>query len=174
MKLMFGTLRGDHQSVRLNGKYIEQPFTQANTIHYLHQDGFAMNYLRFDDLANAFAINNHLDKILELEEIKRNRGKRISELSGGEKKLMEIVALLYAPGKFLLLDEPFSYLSPVLVEKLAPHIEAQSKFKGIVITDHQYRTVLSVCNKYYLLTQGVLTRVNTILELERFGYLNVH
>ena len=54
---------------------------------------------------------------------------------------MEIVTVLYAKSSFALLDEPFSYLSPVLVEKIIPYIRYQSQTKGIVLTDHQYKHV---------------------------------
>ena len=85
---------------------------------------------------------------------------------------MEIITLLYTPSKFLLLDEPFSFLAPVLVEKIIPHIESQSLNKGIILTDHQYETVLSICNKYYVLNNGTLTQIKDVSKLNELGYLN--
>ena len=171
MKIIFGTLRGEHQSVRFNGKYTEQLFTIPNAVHYLPQDGFAMNYLSFEDLTKIFELNRHLDSILKIEEITRNRKEKLGTLSGGIKKLMEIIVSLYSRASFVLLDEPFSFLSPVLVEKIIPHIITQSQHKGIILADHQYQTVLSVCNKYYVLTSGCLTPIQDESELERYGYL---
>ena len=97
--------------------------------------------------------------------------KKLGKLSGGERRLMELMVLLYAPGKFLLLDEPFSYLSPVLVEQVTSHILSQANAKGIVITDHQYRTVLSLCTKYYVLREGSIREFETLSQLEDFGYI---
>ncbi len=54
MKIIFGTLRGESQSVRLNGQYVKQLFKSPNTVHYLPQDGFSMNYLTFNDLVRIF------------------------------------------------------------------------------------------------------------------------
>ena len=171
MKIIFGTLRGEHQSVRLNKTYVKQLFSIPNAIHYLPQDGFAMNYLTFNDLVTIFSLEAHLARILEIEEIKDNINEKIGNLSGGVKKLMEIVTVLYTEGLFVMLDEPFSYLSPVLVERIIPHIKYQSQTKGIILTDHQYETVLSVGNKYYMLIHGTLKRIEKKADLETYGYL---
>ena len=171
MKIIFGTLRGDYQSVRLNGTYVKQLFKVPHTIHYLPQDGFGMDYLTFHDLVKIFELQASLDHIHDLEDVSRSAHQKISRLSGGVKKLMEIVTVLYTPGAFALLDEPFSYLSPVLVEKIIPHIRAQSQVKGIILTDHQYENVLSISNRRYVMTNGTLKKVETRADLEQYGYL---
>ena len=71
----------------------------------------------------------------------------------------------------MLPDKPFSYLSPVLVEQVASHIIDQAKTKGIIITDHQYRTVLSLCTKYYMLREGTIKGFDTLSQLQELGYI---
>ncbi|MBL3656282.1 ATP-binding cassette domain-containing protein [Fulvivirga sediminis] len=48
MKMIFGSLKGDHQSVRINGRYHEQAFSEPKTIHFMPQNGFAMNRYSFN------------------------------------------------------------------------------------------------------------------------------
>ena len=171
MKIIFGTLHGESQSVRLNGQYVQQLFKLPNTVHYLPQDGFAMNYLTFNDLIKIFRLEGTLDRIRDLEEINTNANRKIGQLSGGVKKLMEIITVLYTPGAFVLLDEPFSYLSPVLVEKIIPHIRYQSQTKGIILTDHQYRNVMAVSDRRYMIANGALRFVEGRRDLEKYGYI---
>ena len=171
MKIIFGTLRGESQSVRLNGRYVEQLFKTPQAVHYLPQDGFAMDYLTFNDLVKTFRLEPALSRIQEVEEIGAYAAYKIGHLSGGVKKLVEIVTVLYTPGAFVLLDEPFSYLSPVLVEKIIPHIRYQSQTKGIILTDHQYRNVMAVSNRRYVIANGVLKLVVGSADLEKYGYV---
>ncbi len=171
MRIIFGTLRGESQSVRLNGRYVKQLFKTPHTVHYLPQDGFAMNYLTFNDLVKTFRLEPALDRIRDVEEVSTNADRKLGQLSGGVKKLVEIIIVLYAPGAFVLLDEPFSYLSPVLVEKIIPHIRYQSQTKGIILTDHQYRNVMAVSNRRYVIADGALKFVENSTDLEKYGYI---
>lgn len=171
MKIIFGTLRGENQSVRLNGSYVKCLFKIPGAIHYLPQPGFSMNYLTFNDLVKTFRLEADIVHRLAIEEVRNNANEKLGNLSGGVKKLMEIITVLYTKGSFVMLDEPFSYLSPVLVEKLVPHLRHQSQFKGIIITDHQYETVLSVCHHCYILTNGTLNQIEDRSELAAYGYL---
>ena len=172
MKIIFGILRGESQSVRLNGRYAKQLFKNPHTVHYLPQDGFAMDYLTFNDLVRIFRLEPALSRIQEVEEIGAYAAHKIGHLSGGVKKLVEIITVLYTPGAFVLLDEPFSYLSPVLVEKIIPHICHQSQTKGIILTDHQYRNVMAVSNRRYVIANGALKLVGNSADLEKYGYVS--
>lgn len=171
MKIIFGSLQGENQSVRVNGVYHKQLYRIPKAIHFMPQEGLFMDYLTFKQLINIFRLEYKLDQLMEIEELHVNFDTKIGELSGGVKKLIEIMSLLYTDSMFTLLDEPFSHLSPVLVEKIAPHIERQSKVKGIILTDHQYQTVWSIANKYYILYESNLKQIYEFNELERYGYL---
>jgi ABC-type multidrug transport system ATPase subunit len=172
LKVIYGTLDVENKSVRLNGNYIRQLYRIPNTIHFATQDGCFMNYLTFKDLVKIFHLESSLKHILEIEELRINQNKKLGKLSGGVKKLVEIITLLYADSSFTLLDEPFSFLSPVLVEKLIPHIKHQSRLKGIIMTDHQYHTVWETANKYHMLTEGSLKEIFHFNELEKYGYVS--
>jgi len=171
LNIIFGTLHGENQSVRLNGRYYHQLFTQNSAIHFMPQDGFLMDYLCFNDLVKIFDLGSNLEKIYDIDEITNNSNIKLRELSGGIKKLIEIVAVIYSGTHFAILDEPFSYLSPVLVEKIITHIRQQAKFKGIILTDHQYKSIFKACDRYYCLSDSILNEIYKISDLEKYGYI---
>ena len=72
---------------------------------------------------------------------------------------------------FVLLDEPFHGISPLHVELIKAMIIKESSQKGIILTDHDYRNVLDIANKYYLLFDGGLKPVKTKQDLVEWGYV---
>lgn len=171
MKVIFGTLRADNQSVRINKNYYSHPYRQDSGVRYLPQDGFLPGYITFEEIIRMFHLEPYLEELRSFAEINDHFNSRIGTLSGGQKKLMEVLTILYSPARFILLDEPFSFLSPVLIEKLIPHIKGQQHEKGIILTDHMYRTVLSHCDRLYLVRSGVLHEIKHDQELIDLGYL---
>ena len=80
--------------------------------------------------------------------------------------------IVFSPVKFILLDEPFSNISPLRVEELVTILHQQKQNKGIIITDHLYREVLNHSNRLYLLSDGALTALkNPKQDLIDRGYL---
>lgn len=171
LKLLFGSLRAESKSVRYNGVYTQQLYKINRAVHYLPQDGMLMDYLTFSDLISIFKLGPSLDQLLEIEELRENQNIKIGALSGGIKKMMEIMTLLYSDAHFVLLDEPFSFISPVLIEKLIPHIQAQTKTKGIILTDHFYQKIWSTASKYYIIYDSNMRQIYEIEELEKYGYI---
>ena len=79
--------------------------------------------------------------------------------------------LLLGDTKFVLLDEPFDYLSFHLADKLIELIKKHSVNKGIVISDHNYGKVLEVVNRLTLIREGVLLELTDKRGLVEQGYL---
>jgi len=76
-------------------------------------------------------------------------------LSGGQRRRTEIARALVTKPKFLLLDEPFAGVDPIAVEDIQAIIaELRSKGIGILITDHNVRDTLSICDRAYLMSAG--------------------
>jgi lipopolysaccharide export system ATP-binding protein len=96
---------------------------------------------------------------------------KIRDLSGGESRYLEVKLLLNLNTLFVLLDEPFNGISPVHVELIKKMIIEKSSKKGIILTDHDYRNVLDVANKHYVLFDGGLKPVMTNHDLAYWGYL---
>ena len=87
-------------------------------------------------------------------------------LSGGERRRLEIARALALSPKFLLLDEPFSGIDPIAVSEIKNIIKQLVKLDiGILITDHNVRETLEVCNHAYLLNLGEIIATGTAQEL---------
>jgi ABC-type lipopolysaccharide export system ATPase subunit len=108
---------------------------------------------------------------LEDEVLSKVTGTKICNLSGGESRYLEVKLLLNLDSVFVLLDEPFNGISPLHVELIKAMILKKSLQKGIILTDHDYRNVLDIANKYYLLFDGGLKPVKTKQDLIDWRYV---
>lgn len=72
-----------------------------------------------------------------------------------------------------MLDEPFTFLSPLQVENAMAFLEEEKRNKGLLITDHLYRHIVELSDKLYLLTNGRTIPVNNVADLEQHGYVNL-
>ena len=76
-------------------------------------------------------------------------------MSGGERRRVEIARALANDPKFILLDEPFAGVDPISVEELKEMIRSLAKRRiGVVITDHNVRETLDICDKAYIVNKG--------------------
>lgn len=98
-----------------------------------------------------------------IEKVRHNKG---NNLSGGERRRVEIARCLASDPKFILLDEPFAGVDPIAVEDIQ-NIVAKLKDKniGIVITDHNVHETLSITDRAYLLYEGRVLKSGTAEEL---------
>ena len=174
LKIIFGSLIPQNKSIRVDGKYIENLGSLKNIIAYVPQHNFILSNLKVKKLFSIFSISaEHKEILLTIEEVKNNLNKKLRELSGGIRKFIETIILVYGKSSFVLLDEPFSFLSPILTEKLKIHISKQSHHKGFIITDHKYRDVIDISHKYYLLSSGSLKLIGNEQELVSLGYFTI-
>jgi lipopolysaccharide export system ATP-binding protein len=100
-------------------------------------------------------INRRIDELmsdLNIEYLRHNKG---NELSGGERRRVEIMRALSTRPKFILLDEPFAGIDPLAVNELQKLIyNLKDKGLGILISDHNVRETLQVCDFAYIMNQG--------------------
>jgi len=95
---------------------------------------------------------NTLLKELRIEHLRKNKA---YTLSGGEMRRLEITRSLVTNPSFLLLDEPFSGIDPIVVEEAKELIkELKRKGLGILLTDHNVRETLSITDRAYLIYEG--------------------
>jgi lipopolysaccharide export system ATP-binding protein len=96
-----------------------------------------------------------LEVLLDELDIKRLRDQKAESLSGGQKRRLEITRALVTNPDFILLDEPFAGLDPIVVIEIQKIIgKLKERGIGIVITDHNTRETLGVCDIIYLLDRG--------------------
>ena len=168
LKVIFGSLKGDSQSVRISGKYYQTPF-QSGMIKYMPQEGLFPGFLTARSAAELYASDSQL--LLQDPQVKEYFDYRFDQMSGGISKYVETLIVLYSPAEFILLDEPFSYVAPVLVERLIPIIKSVAKEKGILMTDHQYQSILEASDRLYLLRNQALYPISDVQDLRDMGYV---
>lgn len=87
-------------------------------------------------------------------------------LSGGERRRVEIARALAGSPKFILLDEPFAGIDPIAVADIQEIIkELKSRGIGVLITDHNVRETLGICDKAYILKDGQIQVQGTASEI---------
>ncbi len=171
LKIMFGVLAGECQSVRVDGRYVYPAYRHYRGIKLLPQEPFLPEGLRVKEAYRLFA-GSESPPGNELPEIRQRWELWIGDLSGGEKRIVETLLLLLSDARYLLLDEPFTHLSPVQIERLLHLLRTHGAGKGIILSDHQYRYVLSLCHRVVLLTQGRTVALNNPQELVDQGYIS--
>ena len=113
------------------------------------------------DLSKAqreLTLNDLLDEF-NIQHIRESQG---MALSGGERRRVEIARALAANPKFILLDEPFAGVDPISVldiKKIIEHLK--NRGIGVLITDHNVRETLDVCEKAYIVSHGELIASGT-------------
>ncbi len=92
--------------------------------------------------------------LLNIEPIRKRNG---VSLSGGERRRCEIARSLVLQPKFLLLDEPFAGVDPIAVSDIQNIVKELAKLNiGVLITDHNVRETLAICDRAYVLKDGTL------------------
>ncbi len=172
MKILFGTLQADRKFIRIDGKVYDQPYKAINEICYLPQDSFLPKYMSVEKAIELYLGKQQVASFLEDPILQQLNTSKISHLSGGELRYLEIKLLLHTDCKFILLDEPFNGVSPILVGEIKKLILKMSEFKGIILTDHDYRNVLDVANQFCLIYDGGIKRIDDKQELVRWGYIS--
>jgi len=111
-------------------------------------------------------VNKRVDELLELLNIEPIRRRKAQNLSGGERRRCEIARALSLKPKFLLLDEPFAGVDPIAVADIQEIIKELAKLRiGILITDHNVRETLSICDKAYVIKDGSLLASGSASEI---------
>ena len=171
LQTIFGTLTAE-KFIRINGKVYERPYKTLDQICYLPQHDFLPKQLTIEKIIKLYLDKKELNLFLDDELLRTLRKSKISFLSGGELRYLEIKLLLNSKSKFILLDEPFNGVAPIMVETIKSLIKKASKTKGIILTDHDYHNVLNVANKYCLIYDGGIKEVTEKLDLVKWGYIS--
>jgi lipopolysaccharide export system ATP-binding protein len=106
---------------------------------------------------------NQILKEFSIEHIRRSKGR---ELSGGERRRVEIARIMALRPHFMLLDEPFAGVDPIAVLELMEMINSlKKKGIGILITDHNVRETLKIVDKAYIMNKGEILVAGSPAEI---------
>ena len=172
LKIVFGTVKPESKFVKVGNKVIKNISGGRNLINYLPQDNFLPNNISIKSLINLFLQKEHRNIILENEYVKPLLLKKNQDLSGGEKRIIEILLIIHSNAEFVLLDEPFNGISPIVKNYIVEYIKKMKSSKGFIITDHDYENVINLADNIVYLQSGFLKEIKDKSELVDLGYMS--
>ena len=165
--MVIGLTRPDEGGVYLNGQNItnDPMYLRARKgITYLSQEPSVFrkltveqNLLAIMESINipSYEIKDRLKNLLSELNIGHLAKQSASSLSGGERRRLEITRALITKPRFMLLDEPFAGIDPLAlndIKQIIKHLKGRGI--GIIISDHNVRETLKVCDSAYIINQG--------------------
>lgn len=171
LKIIFGTEKPDFKFVKIGKKIIRNISDGRNLINYLPQDNFLPNNVSIKLLINLFLEEENRKIVSKNEYVKPLLNKRNQDLSGGEKRILEILLIIHSSAEFILLDEPFNGVSPIVRDYIIKYIRKMKDSKGYIITDHDYENVINLADSLIFLKNGYLREISNKQELIELGYL---
>ncbi|MBS1580265.1 MAG: ATP-binding cassette domain-containing protein [Bacteroidetes bacterium] len=169
MNIIYGSLRCE-KSVRFDNISTTQAFKQPNLLMYLPQFNFIPKTLSLQRIFQDFGLDYNKFQNTFSEFIIVDKKTSISNLSGGERRLIELYIIVKSATQFVMLDEPFTHLNPLQIEKVKELLKEEKANKGLLITDHMYRHVVDVYDNLYVLTKGKTFFAKNIVDIETLGY----
>jgi ABC-type multidrug transport system ATPase subunit len=172
LSIIFGALQPKYKLLRLDGKPILKPFYQTNHVHYLPQHGLIPNSMKIKNAFKLYKVD-WFEFIKLFDTFSFFRNSKITTLSGGERRVIDTYLTIKSPKPVILLDEPFSHIAPLYIEKFKALIRIEKQTKVIILTDHYYNDVIEVTDNLYLLKDGHTKLIENLQELEDYEYLTV-
>ena len=171
--MVVGLVVSDGGTIELNGQSISHlPIYKRSRlgVSYLPQEASVFRRMTVEENIRAIlelqhdengknytkeVIEKKLDDLLEELQISRLRTNTAMSLSGGERRRTEIARALAAEPKFILLDEPFAGVDPIAVIEIQRIVRfLKDRGIGVLITDHNVRETLGICDHAYIICDG--------------------
>ncbi|HFA5045162.1 TPA: LPS export ABC transporter ATP-binding protein [Neisseria gonorrhoeae] len=167
--MIVGLIAADAGSVTLDGQELRHlPIHERARlgVGYLPQEASIFRKMTVEQNIRAILeistkdksrIDGEVEKLLADLNIERLRNNPAPSLSGGERRRVEIARVLAMKPHFILLDEPFAGVDPIAVIDIQKIIGfLKSRGIGVLITDHNVRETLSICDRAYIISDGTV------------------
>ncbi|MEF7617034.1 LPS export ABC transporter ATP-binding protein [Aquincola sp. MAHUQ-54] len=182
--MVVGLVRADAGEIRIDGAEVQhKPIHQRSRLglSYLPQEASIFRKLTVEENIRAVLelqqgpdgkplpgkeINRLLDGLLADLSIEKLRASPAPALSGGERRRVEIARALATQPRFILLDEPFAGVDPIAVIEIQRIIGfLKARGIGVLITDHNVRETLGICDRAYIISEGRVLAEGTPHEI---------
>lgn len=171
MKIMYGSMPCE-KSVRFDQVAFSEAYQQPDLVRYLPQFTFIPKSLSlkriFQDFELAYSVFGKM-----FPEFVSKYTTTVGSLSGGERRLVELYVILKSRSQFAILDEPFTHLNPIQIDKVKDLLREEKKYKGLLITDHLYQHIVDICDNLYVLSDGKTYVTKNRGDIETFGYARI-
>jgi lipopolysaccharide export system ATP-binding protein len=182
--MIVGLVRADAGEILIDGQPVERmPMHRRSRLglSYLPQEASIFRKLNVEDNVRAVlelqrdeagasltpsAIEARLDALLQDLRVDHLRASPAVALSGGERRRVEIARALATQPRFILLDEPFAGIDPIAVIEIQRIISfLKARGIGVLITDHNVRETLGICDHAYIISDGQVLAQGTPDEI---------
>jgi lipopolysaccharide export system ATP-binding protein len=172
--MIVGLVPSDAGEIQLDGTEISRLPIHRRAVmglSYLPQEASVFRKLTVEDNIRAVlelqkdngkplskaVIQERLDTLLSELQIEKLRQNQALSLSGGERRRVEIARALATSPRFVLLDEPFAGVDPIAVIEIQRIVRfLKERSIGVLITDHNVRETLGICDRAYIINQGAV------------------
>lgn len=183
--MIVGLIRADAGDIVIDGQAIEHMPMHRRArlgLSYLPQEASIFRKLNVQDNVRAVLelqhqgdtdtpltkadIEQRLDALLQDLRIEHLRDSPALSLSGGERRRVEIARALATQPRFILLDEPFAGIDPIAVieiQRIISYLKSQGI--GVLITDHNVRETLGICDHAFIISDGQVLAKGTPAEI---------
>lgn len=171
LRILFGNLSPKYQTIRIDGNHQKKKLFKSGQIAYLPQHRLLPGNIK---LSTAFSFYNlHWNEFIDLfESFAIYKNTRVDKLSSGEVRIVETYLILNSGKSIILLDEPFSFIAPIYVEKFKVMIQKKKRNGILIITDHFYNDLVDVSDTLYVLKNGYSKLIHSTEELANEGYIS--
>ncbi|MFF5380157.1 ATP-binding cassette domain-containing protein [Pedobacter suwonensis] len=170
LQIIFGSIKANFKHLNINNKVYQKGY-QSKNLSYLPQDNFIPDRITVLQAVDTFCRKQKAE-LKQIDFVTNHLSAKFYNLSGGERRFMECLLMIYSDTEFILLDEPFSQLSPLWIEELKKHINKAKAKKGFIITDHYYQSILDISDRVVLLHNKCNYTINNADDLVTHGYLS--
>jgi lipopolysaccharide export system ATP-binding protein len=157
-----------HRRARMGLSYLPQEASIFRKLN-VEDNVRAVLELQEDKLGKPLseaAIETRLTELLQDLRVEHLRASSAMSLSGGERRRVEIARALATQPRFILLDEPFAGIDPIAVIEIQRIISfLKSRGIGVLITDHNVRETLGICDHAYIISEGRVLAQGTPAEI---------